>query len=307
MVSVGRILEGAFGLIREHVAAVAIWAAVYLVMNVALLLLMQPLFQAVADGTGAVPVGADSSFADRMGMMNFILPIYGMNLLMALVGLVLYAAAMRAVLRPEASGFGYLRIGGDELRLFALLLIFGLAGMLLMIAWGIAFALLSAGAAAGTESIGITITIVFGSMFVLFVVAAFFLIRVSLAFPLTLYRRRIVIGEAWRMSRGHFWTLFGAALVVTLIGGLMMTVAGIFTTGSYFAELAGASGDAAAVNRAAQAQMARAGTISATTIIQALAGAAIGAIWIALSGGSAATAAKLMLAQEFDDPETVFG
>ncbi len=307
MLSVGRILEGAFGLVRERVVAVAIWAGVYLLLHIAMLLTMQPLFQAMADGATGVPVGADSSFGDRAGALNLLAPIYGLNLVMALIGIVLYAAAMRAVLRPQADAFGFLRVGADELRLLILLLIFGVGSVALLIAWAVIVGLVTAGVAAGTDSVGPAVVLAFFGFLAVALVWIFLIVRFSLAFPLTLYRRSLAVGEAWRLSRGRFWTLFGAALLITLIGGVMTMAVGIFSSARYFADLAGASGDSEAIAAAAQAQMARAATLTPTTIAQAVGAALAAAIWVALSGGSIATAAKLLLADEMDDAEEVFG
>lgn len=306
MVSVARILEGAFGLVREQIAAVAIWAGIYLAANVALLLTMQPLMAQALAGSPGIPVGPDSTVADRMSGIGLLLPLYGMNFILMLVGIVLYTAAMRAVLRPQAAGLGFLRVGMDELRMLALVLLFGVAGMILLTSFGLIFGLFTAGAAM-SESIGATILIGVLGGFAVFALFLYILVRFSLAFPLTLHRRQIVIGEAWRLSKGRSWALFGAALVVTLIGFALTMVIGVFAAGSYLPDIMAASGNSEAAALAAERQMTSAYTFGPAMIVQSIAGAAIGALWIALSGGSAATAAKLMLDAEFDDAEQVFG
>lgn len=307
MVSVGRILEGAFGLIREHFTAVAIWAGVYFAANLALLLTMQPMMQQMLASSSGVPVGPGMTTGNRVDLLGMMLPMYSMNLLIMLVGIVLYTAAMRAVLRPQAGGVGYLRVGGDELRMLALTFLFLIVFMLIGFGFAMLFGLLTAGAAMGSDSLGLTIAFALFGGIAVFVLFMFLLVRFSLAFPLTLHRRRFVIGEAWTLSKGRFWTLFGSALIVTLIGFVLMTIVSVFAAGSYFADIMAASGDPEAAAAAAERQLAAVGTLGPAMILQTLAGAVIGAIWIALSGGSAATAAKLMLEGEFDDAEKVFG
>lgn len=294
MVSVGRILEGAFGLVREHLTAVAIWAGVYLAANIALLLTIQPMMAGAMTG-------------DPSALMGAMLPMYAMNFLLMLVGIVLYTASMRAVLRPQAGGVGFLRLGMDELRMLALSIIFFLLGLVLGFGFAMVFGVFGAGVAMASESAAATVVLGFLVGSVVFALFIFLLIRFSLAFPLTLHRRRIVIGEAWSLSKGHFWTLFGAALIVTLIGFMLTMVVGVFAAGSYFADIMAASGDADAAALAAERQLASVGTLGPAMILQTLAGAVIGVIWITLSGGSAATAAKLLLDGEFDDAEQVFG
>lgn len=306
MVSVGRILEGAFGLIREHFVAVAIWAGIYLAANVALLLTMQPMMQQIMLSSSGVPVGPESTVEDRMGLLGMLVPIYGINLVLMLVGIVLYTAAMRAVLRPQAGGLGFLRVGMDELRILLLVLLFGVVGFVLGFGLVLIFGLFGAGMAMASDSAAVTALLGFLVGIAVFGLFLFLLVRFSLAFPLTLHRQQIVIGEAWTLSKGRFWTLFGAALIVTLIGFALTMVISVFAAGSYFADIMAASGDPEAAASVAERQMAS-GVLGPAMILQTLAGAAIGAIWIALSGGSAATAAKLMLDTEFDDAEQVFG
>ncbi len=298
MVSVGRILEGAFGLIREQFVAVAIWAGVYLAANLALLLTLQPTMASIMSSAAS---------GDTASMVSAMVPIYAMNLILMLVGIVLYTAAMRAVLLPQAGGLGFLRIGMDELRILLLTILFFIVGLVLGVGFAMIFGLITAGAAAGSDSIAMTVLVGFVGGIAVLGLFLFLLIRFSLAFPLTLHRRRFVIGEAWTLSKGRFWTLFGAALVVTLIGFMLTMVVGVFAAGSYFADIMAASGDPEAAATLAERQMATATALSPAKIVQTLAGAAIGAIWIALSGGSAASAAKLLLDGEFDDAEQVFG
>jgi len=298
MVSVGHILEGAFGLIRERFTAVAIWAGVYLAASIATVLAVRPMAARMTDPATA---------SDPSALIGAMLPVYAMNLLLVLVGIVLYTAAMRAVLRPQAGGLGYLRLGGDELRMLVLAILFGIFGIVLGVGFAMLFALVTAGAAAGSNSAGVTILVAFVGGLAVFVLFLFLTIRFSLAFPLTLHRRRLVIGEAWSLSRGRFWTLFGAALVVTLIGMVMWTIVATFAMGSYMADIVAASGDPEAAATLAERQLSSSGSLGTALIAQTVVSAIVGAIWFALSGGSAATATRLMLAEEFDDAETVFG
>lgn len=298
MISVGRIIEGAFGLIRDHFTAVAIWAGVYLAGNVAILLAVQPIM-AQAFGAG--------SMADPSRMMGAMLPIYGMNIILALIGIVLYAAGMRAILRPASGGLGFLRVGMDELRILLLMLIFIVVGTIVSVGFVLLMTLLGAGIAIGSESPVMTVLLGFLLGLGVFALFLFLVVRFSLAFPLTLHRRHIVIGEAWTLSKGRFWTLFGAAFVVTIIGFVLTMVVGIFAAGSYIGDLMAASGNPEVAAAAAERQLQAVGALGPAMIVQTLAGSVIGAVWIALSAGSTATAAKLLLEDEFDDAEAVFG
>lgn len=299
MLSVGRILEGAFGLVRERFGAVAVWAGIYLAGNIAMMLAIMPLMEGALDP--GVSVGDTSAMMGAMG------PIWLLNILLALVGLVLYAAAMRAVLRPRSSGLAFLRLGMDELRLLILAILFTVVGVILLVGFSFVVTLFGAGIAMSSESPLLTGLLGFVAGIIVFALFIFLVVRFSLAFPLTLHRRQIIIGEAWTLSRGRFWTLFGAAFVVTLIGFILALALSTFMMGSYFADLFAAAGDPEAAMLAAEAQSESLTKFGPMMVIQSVAGAVIAGLWVALSGGSVATAAKLLLNDADEDAEEVFG
>ena len=298
MISVGRILDGTFNVFREHLVAVAIWGAIYLAGNIAMLLVMQPMMAQAMDPSAGADPGA--AFA-AMG------PVWLFSLILGLVGLVLYTAAMRSVLRPDAGGVAFLRLGMDELRMLVLLILFTVAGFALLFAASLVLGLFGAGVAAGSESIALTMLFSALVGFAIFAIMIYFTIRFSLAFPLTLHRGRFAIGEAWRLSRGHFWTLFGAALVVSVIGVILSMAINLISMGGYFGDLIAAAGNPDAAQLVAERQAARMSGFSAMMILQSIGGAVVAAVWISLSGGSAASAARLLVEDEFDDAEAVFG
>jgi hypothetical protein len=298
MLSVGRILEGAFGLVRERLAAVAIWTAIYLAGNIALMLSFGSIF-----GIATNPAAA----ADPSAVIGVMIPVYLISFVMGLVGIILYAAAMRAVLRPDAGGLAYLRLGMDELRLLGLLILFSIIGFVLMVGFMILLGLLGVGAAMGSQSSGGTVIVMIVGMIAMFTVMLYFIVRFSLAFPLTLHRGRITLGEAWRLSRGRFWTLFGAAVVITVLVSVLNMAVSLVTMGSYMFDVMAAAGNPEAAARAMESQTRSFGQLGPMMILSSLGGAIVAGLWVALSGGSIATAAKLLLADENEDAEDVFG
>lgn len=298
MISVGKIVEGAFALVREHFTAVAIWAGIYLAGNLAVLLVLRPMMQ---QATNPAATADMSQMASSWG------PFFALNLLLALVGIMLYTAAMRAVLRPQAGGVAFLRVGMDELRTLGLVLLFAIVGAVVLTAFALIVRVFVGGMAVTVDSPAVSILLGIVVGLLVFGLFLFLMVRFSLAFPLSLHRGRIVIGEAWSLSRGRFWKLFGAALVVTVIGWVLSMVVASFAMGSYFSELMAVAGDPEASEALAARQMAGAVELSPGLILQSVASAAISAFWIALSGGSVATAAKLLLDNEFEDAEQVFG
>ncbi|HEV7287171.1 hypothetical protein [Sphingomonas sp.] len=298
MLSVGRILEGAFGLLRERYVAVAVWTGIYLAGNIALMLSFGSMF-GIATNTAVA--------TDPSAVIGAMIPVYLISFVMGLVGIVLYAAAMRAVLRPEAGGLAYLRLGMDELRLLGLVILFGIVGFVLMVGFMILLGLLGVGAAMGSQSSGGTVIVMIVGMIALFAVMLYFIVRFSLAFPLTLHRGRITLGEAWRLSRGRFWTLFGAAFIISLLMFVLNMAVSLVTMGSYMFDMMAAAGNPEAAAQAMEAQSQSFGQLGPMMILSSLGGAVVAGLWVALSGGSIATAAKLLLDDEMDDAEDVFG
>ena len=298
MISVGRILDGTFGVFRAHPVAVAIWGGIYLAGNIAMLLVMQPMMAAAMN---------PAMSADPAAMMSMMGPMWLLSLLLGLVGLVLYTAAMRSVLRPDAGGVAFLRLGLDELRMLVLLILFAVAAFALIFAASLVLGLFGAGVAVGSDSVATMV--IFSILIGVVIVAAmiYLTIRFSLAFPLTLHRGAFAIGEAWRLSRGHFWTLFGAALVVSVIGFILSMTINLVAMGSYFGDILSAAGNPDATMLAAERQAARMSGLSTMMILQSIGGALVAAVWIALSGGSVASAARLLVEDDFEDAEDVFG
>ncbi|HSX55865.1 MAG TPA: hypothetical protein VLG14_11245 [Sphingomonas sp.] len=298
MISVGRILEGAFGVFREHFTAVAIWAGIYLACNIAAVLAVQSFIGGVANA-------ADGT--DPAAAVSALWPVWLIGFITAIIGVVLYTAAMRSVLRPDARGIAFLRLGLDELRTLGLVILFFIAGFVLFFGASLVIGLFVGGVAAGSESVALTAVLSFLVGLVVFGALLFLVVRLSLAFPLTLHRRAFALGEAWRLSRGHFWKLFGAALVITLIGFVLSIVVNLVVAGSYFADVIAAMGDPEASALIAERQAEDLTSFSTVMLLRSVGGAALAGIWIALSGGSIASAARLLVNEEFDDAEDVFG
>lgn len=287
--SAGSIIEGAFRLVRERPAAVAVWGLLYMVAVIAMSFVMRPMIGFQAAGLGNDPQAAQAMLAN-MSTMFARLALLEFGLLLLFI--VLMTAAQRAVLRPAQAGFFYLRIGMDELRMLGLALIliilFYLGLLVAVILIAIVAGIVAVAAGGGGAAV---IAIIAGLL--LFPVLIWLEVRLSLAFPLTLLRRRIIIGESWRLTRGRFWSLFGAYFVIFLIVFALAMVAAMVTSGAYFAEMMRNANNPVAMQQAAQAQMARQfGAINVMTVVGWLISAMVGALTIALGGGAVATAAK---------------
>ena len=296
MPTVGSIINGGFRLIRDHPSAVLIWMAIYLVMQVISLFVTLPALEMEAAAAGGADPAAMPGFWSAFGRMMLI------QIASLLVYLVLFTGALRAILRPQEPGLGFLRLGSDELRIIGLAIFLAIifyGGLLVLILFLFTIAALVMGPAAigGVPFVLLLTLPIFAALVWLYV-------RFSLAFPLTVLRRKIVIGESWELTRGRFWTLFGAYLVLWLILVLLSIAASVLTASDYWIEMFRSGFDPEMMAAAAQRQLDRMNAFDPLTLLGLVLGAAIGGLTIAFLGGSSATAARelagdVTLAREF--------
>jgi hypothetical protein len=303
MTSVGSIVGGAFGLVRRHPLSVFVWGLLYMAVVVALGFAMRPLFQVysemfgqiLANGAGKpLPPEALQPYIARMqaaGGIVFLAEIAMFAVLMAV-----FTATQRAVLRPAERGFAFLRLGMDELRMIGvgLILAIGLsvgmfvAMLALMIVVGIVFAITMA--ATGSPVIGV---LLFALAYVVLIGAMIYAeVRFSLAFPLTFMRREFAIGEAWRLTKGRFWTLFGAYFTIGLVYMILAAILFTIGFGAFFSEVAQSRNSPEVVQIAFQNQMALFSSFNAVSVSLLVGGTLLGGLTMALFGGAIATAAR---------------
>lgn len=213
----GDIISQSFAFVRDHAKSVVVWSAVYLGLTVAMQLAMVSLM--------GPQFGADQLRTGAIGLGQFFLVFSLIMIAMIVVVTAIQAAIFRAALHPEKRELSYFRFGGDELRLFGLLLILGILFFIGFVIAEIAFVAVLAGIFAiggAMRALGVLLAVLGG--FGLFAIAIFFVVRLASAGPLTILRKRITIGEAWRLTRGHFWTLFGSYAIVAAVSLVVLSV-----------------------------------------------------------------------------------
>jgi hypothetical protein len=288
--NIGTILSGAFGIFSERLGSVLAWAATYfaasLLMAVGLAFAMTGTFGLQANPNPAAMTG---------GVIGFMLLFY---IGFLLLGAVLMNAIFRAVLMPEARGFAYMRLGGDEFRTFGITILYAIG---LFVVWVIGYLLvmlvtLAIGAASGSP----TATVVIGGLLGLALIGFMIWVQVRLVplFPLSLQRKRISVDGAWALTRGKFWTLFAAYLVVLVPLAIVSIILFSLLMGSYLAAIFGAAGNPAAIESAqlefAAQQAARGWVVQLVTMLGWTAfGAVASVLWIGLS----ASATRALLAE----------
>ena len=220
-----------FRVIHRKPGAVLIWALAYVVITLVMAALMVTLF-----GPQMAAFSQSSSVAstDPHRMLALVGSMAGLAVIAVPIGVitqaVLYASIFRSVLRPADDGFGYLRIGGDELRLIGLgfLQFFVFLGLYLG-AWIAAIVVILIGGLTGKAAHMEWVSAVIAVIGVIGVFCAFIwaAVRLSLAAPMTFAIGKISIFGSWRVTRGKFWSLLGCFLLTFIFGILIAILGGI--------------------------------------------------------------------------------
>lgn len=279
--TVGSLLRGGFGVIRGQPGAVAIWAALFLVVNIVAILLLMPTMSAIV----ATPTPDLAALQSAPGWIS----LY--DIVALVLGVAVYAAAFRSVLFAHSPGFAFLRLGIDEFLLAALFIVLGIIGAIIMVVAILLLSIVVAGLAFGLGSVGAIAVASLGGI-ALGCALIWAEVRISLCFPLTVMRGQLVIGDGWRLSRGHFWTLFGAYLVVFVILLAVVLLFFVPVYGGYIMDITRAGSDQHKMNLATQMQFARLLDPRAANIVLLVVAAVVNALTVALVGGVAATAVK---------------
>lgn len=288
MVTVGSIWSGTFRFIRDNIAAIAVWSGIMFVLSLVSMLAMAP-FQAqmAAMQPGSEQVPSLGGFFIAMLVM-----------LVALI--VLWAAAFRAVFFREQNRFFYLRVGMDELRLLGVILLVFVGGYIVALIAGMILTLVLTligrliGGDAGASMAGVLgMLLVFGGI----IWAA---VRISPTGPLTIYREKVMIGPAWRLTRGAFWRLFGAYVLMAIVMLVAYMVIFAVQLGAQGASLSNPQ----EVVRAMQAM--QGGAAMGQRIVYSLLTGIVGGVGIALQAGMTAVATRQLLGLTDDKLQQVF-
>lgn len=141
------------------------------------------------------------------------------------------SASQRRYVRDERFS---LRLGADELRMMVVGLLWSLLNIacflpMLFVLFGSGTSLfnqvLDGQSAASMENeIIVSAFGAFGLILLLFPFYVFFATRLSPCFAMTIKDRRIVFFDAWNVSRGRFWPILGAFLIIAVAGSIVASV-----------------------------------------------------------------------------------
>ncbi|KQY34384.1 hypothetical protein ASD38_21845 [Caulobacter sp. Root487D2Y] len=206
-----------FRLVREHLKTVGVWAVLMtiasLIVSIATIKLAGPQMAAMMELSAEPSTDPQATLKAMEGMG----PLF---LFSALYSLVIYsillAGVNRLVLRPHDSAGAHLRLGADELRQAAVLVLVNLIllaayfGLVIVAGVGIGIAVAVGGSAAG---------VLLGLLLGLGVLAAmiFLAVRLSFAGALTFDTGKVSIRDSWALTKGRFWPLLGSYFVAMVL------------------------------------------------------------------------------------------
>jgi hypothetical protein len=220
-----------FRVIHRKPGAVLVWALAYIVVTLVMTALLVSVF---GPQMAAFSQMSNDQSPDPQRVMALVSGMLGVGVVAVPIGVftqsVLYAAIFRSVLRPADDGFGYLRVGADELRLIGLgfLQFFVFMGLYIG-TWITALILIFLAHFIALQGHQPVLSLVVASVAVLAVVCGFIWVgvRLSLAAPMTFAIRKISVFGSWGVTKGRFWSLLGCYLLTFIFGILIAILAGI--------------------------------------------------------------------------------
>ncbi len=212
-----------FRFIGRRPKTVAIWAAVFLAYELAWGGLVVGLAGDQLPALKALSRANGQDQAAAWSMLPGVSLIFLFGLLaLLLLGALLFTAAYRAFLHPEDDRYGYIRLGSEELRFAALIVLW--VALSIGASFVIAFVsgLLAALGSVLPQPLQLIYLVIVGAG----VACAFVypLVRLSFSMPMTMVDRHIRFLESWKLTRGRFWPLLAAYLLAALLIGVLLIV-----------------------------------------------------------------------------------
>lgn len=247
-----------FRVVRRKPAVILWWSLAYLVFFAVLILAIGgPFLSLMPQLTAMSQSGREPTAADFGAIMGLYGTVIAIAMPVAIVfSAILSAAVARSVLSPEASKFGYLRVGMDEVRVgvvtLVLCLLLFVAYVVVAIVVGV---LIAIGAAAGNQGLAVLLAVLGGLAGCAALI--WIAVRLSLAVPITMAEKRIAIFDSYGVTRGRFWPLFGMA-VIAFVMTILVALLGMIV-GLPFQIMGGAAFDQAAASGEMGAVMAAVG------------------------------------------------
>jgi hypothetical protein len=208
---------------REHFRAMLIWIVVFGVLSLALSVAIFPIIGPYLAELEQLGSQTDPDPQASLALLNKLWPFIGPILIYSFaVNAVQYAAVNRMILRPSDSAFGFLRLGGDELRQLGVAIGLALVIFAAYLAGVIGITMIAIALGAVNKGLALFAGVIAGLALVAFLIVL--MVRLSLASAQTFATGRINLFGSWRLTRGHFWSLLGAYLLALILAVVVWIV-----------------------------------------------------------------------------------
>ena len=204
-------------------------------------------FDALAPFLGMAATGAEPTPEEALSIMG---PIFGMGILAMPVTMALMAMFETSALRRYVRNEGFsLKFGKEEWRTIGVYFLwigtFILAFIIMVIAMIVLSAVTIVATAASPESAVVVAMII---QLLIYAPLVYFGIRLAPAAALTLRDGKVKFSSAFKVTKGRFWKLFGAYIIVYLAMYLVTSILQIAAFAILFGSALAASGDFSTVN-----------------------------------------------------------
>lgn len=221
-----------FRLVRRNPLAIVAWALLYAVISLASLLATNIAAEPLATWFEAAEALEGVTTPSQAEIMTMLQPMLAVLARMAwliplslAISAILSAAVTRGVLTPQAGGFGYLRAGMDEWRVFVVTLVLGVLASLLI---AVSVVLVSVAIGIATVSgAAWGFLVAFVVMLATIALGIWLAVRLSLAVPMTVAEKRYAIFDSFVLTRGRFWPMLGMAIIVGVMAIIISLLASI--------------------------------------------------------------------------------
>ena len=205
-----------FRFIARHPKTIGIWTLVFLAYE---LVWGGALIAFAGDQLPALRALSQTN-GDNAQTAWAMLPGASLVMLLGLLALLfvfslLFTAAYRTFLHPHDDRFGYVRVGGDELRfavLIVLWVVLAVGGSLVVAFIGGLLAALGGLMPQPLKAI-YELVVALGAL----AVYAYVVVRLCFSMPMTLEDRHVRLLESWKMTRHNFWSLLGVFLLTAVL------------------------------------------------------------------------------------------
>lgn len=210
--TVGELLGGGWNAITRRPKELIIWTVIQFIVGAALVAAIVPFVMSVTQAQQAALANGGVAAPGIPAGIGLFLLAYVLILVWLLM---MFTAVVRATANEGGDRFAWLRFGGDELRLIGLGLLYIVGTVVLWLLISIPVGIIIALAATGNATAGIIVGIIVG--IACLCLAIWLSVRLSLIGAVFVLEKSFALRKGWQATKGHFWTLFGAYLVMFIV------------------------------------------------------------------------------------------